>query len=869
MLTLEEKDYDLNFLCSFTFDFQMLREVLIKLAKSNQEMQEKIKNLENLNQEKDDRLSNIENKLNILYIEKPKQNIEPEEVKKEEKKEEIKEEVKEEKKEEIKEEVKEEKKIEEEKKEIKIVEDEIKPKPIIKIEKTVEKEKEKEQESITETESEKEEKPVEQKRPTLLERPSRLFEPRNSFVQQFPQVSHETIKKLMAIIKENTDKISRLEKNFTNNLNKAVNDLENKHNDLSEENAKEHKSIKEKIKSITDKLYDYNDKMDGIIVKTASLDTLSIFRDNGNEDIDATKVMVKMLEEKVTKKIELVERRTKTNVDENQFKQKIEELEALINKMDKELKRQQELIKDNTGGNNNQNNEEGFQELKDLIEQKYNDTLKIIEDLSSKIKDGDLLNDKIEDLIKKINSQKEDSISNEIKEKQKKGESEKKIDDELNNSLQETKKKIKELNKKVNEIDEYFKNLFKNSDKDIADIKGKIKEINIILDTKITKNFLKDLENKSDEHSDSIQFLQESIKDINKSIAKLAEHNPNLMQKLENLTSDIYELRGREVKEAPQKPMDMSKYIDENRLREVIKKINREIDIINNDKSNIWNNIKEINNANKLLETKERVLKLEDDINMKFNELMDKISKKYAEKIDISKYFKTMDLKLKSLDTTPQKDADNWILAKQPIGCFNCATCEANINKMSASNDYIPWNKYPQAEKQYHLGKGFSRLLKKIGTNFYSTEKKEMFTDNESTSTYFKNMTSLQKSNGHFFFNLNNKETLKEDLPHETIIRNIKNYKLPNLKNKKEKKVNIPLTDEESDFKNNSMDNSDSSPKIMKITKRTIEADFSLISRNQKIVDPEHKSKLNYTSVKSKSKLDRVKSLPIYDNVLI
>ena len=710
---------------------------------------------------------------------------------------------------------------------------------------------------------------MEQKRPTLLERPSRLFEPRNSFVQQFPQVSHETIKKLMAIIKENSDKISRLEKNFTNNLNKAVNDLENKHNDLSEENAKEHKSIKEKIKSITDKLYDYNDKMDGIIVKTASLDTLSIFRDNGNEDIDATKVMVKMLEEKVTKKIELVERRTKTNVDENQFKQKIEELEALINKMDKELKRQQELIKDNTGNNNNQNNEEDIQELKDLIEQKYNDTLKIIEDLSSKIKDGDLLNDKIEDLIKKINSQKEDSISNEIKEKQKKGESEKKIDDELSNSLQETKKKIKELNKKVNEIDEYFKNLFKNSDKDIADIKGKIKEINIILDTKITKNFLKDLENKSDEHSDSIQFLQESIKDINKSIAKLAEHNPNLMQKLENLTSDIYELRGREVKEAPQKPMDMSKYIDENKLREVIKKINREIDIINNDKSNIWNNIKEINNANKLLETKERVLKLEDDINMKFNDLMDKISKKYAEKIDISKYFKTMDLKLKSLDTTPQKDADNWILAKQPIGCFNCATCEANINKMSASNDYIPWNKYPQAERQYHLGKGISRILQKVGSNFYRNEKKELFSESEltTTSNYLRNMTSLQNSNGHFFFRPNNKETLKEDLPNENNNNNnryIKNYKLPNLKSKRKKKVNIPLTDEEND--NNSMDNLNNSPKIMKITRRSIEPEFELISRNQKIVDLEYNSKLNSTSVKSQPKLNRVKSLPAYDN---
>ena len=854
MLTLEEKEYDLNFLCSFTFDFQMLREILLKLAKSNQEMQEKLKNLENLNQEKDKRLSDIENKLNILIIENTNLKAEQEEKKDKDKKEE-----KEEKVEEEKEEKKEEKEIKEEKKEekeeIKIIKDD-NPKPIIKTEKIVEKEKE------SESESEEEKKKENIKPPTKIERPSQFLEPRSSIIQQMPQVSHETIKKLMLIIKENTEKISKIEKNFTNNLNNAINDFEIKHNELSEENEKAHKLIKERIKNITDKLYDYNDKMDGLIVKTAPLDTLSIFRDNGNEDIDATKVMVKMLEEKVTKKIELVEKKTKTNVDEDKFKLKIEELEDMINKMNKELKRQNELIK---MYKNNKNNEEDIQKLKDLIDQKYNDALKIIEDLSSKIKNGDLLDDKLEELLKKMNSQKEDLSSNDILDQPKIEESGKKIDDDLSNALLGTKKKIRELNKKLNEMDDHYKNLFKNSDKDIADLKGKIKEINSLLDTKLTKNDIKHLINKSEEYNDSIQFLQESINDINKSIAKLAEHNPNLMQRIENLTNDIYELRGRKSKETSQRPIDVSRFVEENKLREITKKINKELDTINNDRNYIWNNINEINNVIKLVESKERVLKLEDEMNMRFSDLIEKISKKYVEKQLFNKYIRTVDIKLKSLDTS-QKDADSWILAKQPVGCFNCATCEANIKNISSSNDYIPWNKYPQAEKQYHLGKGFSRLLKKIGTNFYSTEKKEMFTDNESTSTYFKNMTSLQNSNGHFFFNLNNKETLKEDLPHETIIRNIKNYKLPNLKNKKEKKVNIPLTDEESDFKNNSMDNSDSSPKIMKITKRTIEADFSLISRNQKIVDPEHKSKLNYTSVKSKSKLDRVKSLPIYDN---
>ena len=65
MLKLEEKDYDLNYLFKFSLDFAMLKEVLLKLAKSNQHLESKIKKLEASNKEKEKRISNLEDKLNI------------------------------------------------------------------------------------------------------------------------------------------------------------------------------------------------------------------------------------------------------------------------------------------------------------------------------------------------------------------------------------------------------------------------------------------------------------------------------------------------------------------------------------------------------------------------------------------------------------------------------------------------------------------------------------------------------------------------------------------------------------------------------------------------------------------------------------
>ena len=236
----------------------------------------------------------------------------------------------------------------------------------------------------------------------------REIESRNSFVQQFPQVSHETIKSLLKLIRENSEKIGKIEKNLSKKLNNSINDLVKNFNDLYKENEKEHKFLKEKIKDINDRLYDYNDKMDGIIVKTAPLDTLTIFRDNGNGNMDSTKVMVKMLEEKVNKKIEIIENKNKgENIDNNKFNDKIKELEDNLNQINGELNKIKNGNK-NIGINlNSQNYDEDIQELKILIDRKYNDIIKIIEDLSPKIKNGELIEDKLEELMKKIKTEKE------------------------------------------------------------------------------------------------------------------------------------------------------------------------------------------------------------------------------------------------------------------------------------------------------------------------------------------------------------------------------------------------------------------------------------------------------------------------------
>ena len=270
----------------------------------------------------------------------------------------------------------------------------------------------------------------------------------------------------------------------------------------------------------------------------------------------------------------------------------------------------------------------------------------------------------------------------------------------------------------------------------------------------------------------------------------MQDNNPSFIKRLESLTHEVLELKERDDKDIQSKPIDLTKYIDENKLKEALKPYNKNIDILMFEKDSLFNQLKELQEDMKYFDTKERVNKLEEEINERISDFINKFTKKYADRIEISKLFKAFEAQMKLLtENQKNKEAENWILAKQPLGCFNCATCEANIKNLSPTTDYLPWNKYPQGERQYHVGQGFSKLLQRIGNDStfrnFNNEKKEFSSDIDLNSNLYNSMSNIKGNN--FVFKINNRETMKEDF-NENLFKLNKNYKLPKVLNNKRKK---------------------------------------------------------------------------------
>ena len=244
MLKLEEKDYDLNFLFKFSFDFAMLKEILLKLSKSNKDLESRIKNLEKSNNEKDKRISNLEDKLNMKYISEEKSNLSDEE------------------KEDINNINSTEENYDYTKSNLEQGNYSIKNK---------QKEKEKEKEEGKLDEKDIINKDIKRKRSRTIKIIRNNYDNINSYVSH--QVSPEAIRSLLKLIKENTKRINKLDKNLNRKITNNFNDLQKDLNNLDSKNAREHKIIEGKIQDLYIRLNDCNDKMDGIIVKTAPLIT--------------------------------------------------------------------------------------------------------------------------------------------------------------------------------------------------------------------------------------------------------------------------------------------------------------------------------------------------------------------------------------------------------------------------------------------------------------------------------------------------------------------------------------------------------------------------------------------------------------------
>jgi hypothetical protein len=369
------------------------------------------------------------------------------------------------------------------------------------------------------------------------------------------------------------------------------------------------------------------------------------------------------------------------------------------------------------------------------------------------------------------------------------------------------------------------------SNNETDSIKNELKDMKILLDKKITKDDLKELYNYHMNTSDEINDMKDQISLTYEDIRKLTKDINNIQQKIESINGNLSLLRDNpKIGNAP--IIDFSKYIDQAKLTDTLRPILKEMEKIYREFDSVRRDLSVFDEENKK-NTKSQINKLDEDINKKINELKNVIQKKYLEKSEFNKSIKTLEVQIKSLGDEGKKDADSWLLAKRPLKCFNCASCEANIkNDNYNTADYLPWKKYPRGEKIHRMGQGFSHMLQMMTSEFIKSIEKnefpmeyELSARNNTTNNISNTISNQFDKSTVTGFVINNKEQ-------EDGLQNLKKskMKLPKVKQFSKPKIrkyedNLPISDDE--FPGNNIEvNKDlvvnsSSPKILKITKKT------------------------------------------------
>ena len=531
--------------------------------------------------------------------------------------------------------------------------------------------------------------------------------------------------------------------------------------------------------------------------------------------------MVKALEEKVVKKFELVDARYKKDaLDSLKMKTNVENITPKLDQFNRELERINDINKqqkedlDSYKKESEEQNLDNFNNITNDFNQRLND---LKNEMDKNLKNKLLL---LENQLKNMKSDSKDN--NNAFDLLKLSLGNNGLDSEAAQALE---KKINDLRKKTNDLENTLK-LYINAG-EIDNIKNELKEMKLLLDKKITKDDLKELYNfhlsTVDELNDikdreamSFDELRKTIKDVQ-----------NIQQRIESINGNLSLLQN-SPSNGNMKIIDFSKYIDNQKLTDSLKPFFKEFEKIFKEMDSFRRDINELDIQSKN-NIQNSTNKIEEDMNTKITELKDFVKKRYLEKMEFNKTVKSLEVQIKSLGEDPKKnDADSWLLAKRPLKCFNCASCEANIkNDNYNTADFLPWKKYPRGEKIHRMGQGFSHMLQMMTSEFIKSIEKSEFPLEYDSAKNTNNLSNINERTGMSGFIINNKEQIQDDgFPNlkknsKMILPKVKQYSKPKMRKYDEA---LPISDDEySD--NNNENNKDTipasnSPKILKITKK-------------------------------------------------
>ena len=409
----------------------------------------------------------------------------------------------------------------------------------------------------------------------------------------------------------------------------------------------------------------------------------------------------------------------------------------------------------------------------------------------------------------------------------------------------ENNEKIKEITSKISDIELSIKKIpnqlgIEQIKLDISALKSAIRNCALI-------NDLKESKEKEEDIQKQLNFLKEQFEDF---ISNNADHEDlqNVKRKMELLNSKVheldenYQLLSNKLNINSKNKTSVTsndKYLETQIFDNFKSQIIKEFSSVNDNFTHLRRLVDNILESLKNKPSYRDIKALEEELNLKYEELKVASNKKFAERIETTKNFKYLDTQIKNIlqiYIKKEKRSENWLLAKKPITNL-CASCEAYIGELKDNNSYQPWNKYPlkdPGDKAYRLGNGFSKMLQMAQLDENDKKNAGMATQqNNHEFNIGSKLLKLDKVES----NLNNNVNLgqiKTDL-------NNNNKSLPKIKGNntmtnftkknnntvenvgKSKKGNNLLkeieTSEQLDMKNYSDADEDSQPKIMKITK--------------------------------------------------
>ena len=481
-----------------------------------------------------------------------------------------------------------------------------------------------------------------------------------------------------------------------------------------EELERQFRALKNNISDINRKMLGYNDDLEKIKVKVTDFDVFDLFKggEGGNVDLDAAKILIKNLENKIAKKFEIYdERNKKMDKDVYKMQEDVKNSLAIVDGMKTKTDRNAELLDELSQKYENKISEvdNTLSELDNKIEI-INSKIKSKPDFSNIKKDFEK---KLKDLEDKLNSKLDlflnsnNNIDSEEKEK-------------YNKEKNEILAIIKELRKRIGELEKNTSVMFDQINAD--EIKKRIKKLETEIDKKAGKYEFQEL-------TDKLRSLDEFVKDLNFKQDSLQQFTEKVRMDLAQIIKKIEFLSGEYSKLTFNKSgqesddglsnVDLSKFLDLNTFNDNKRDVNSKFEKVRLGFEDLSREIEEILSKLSHTPTDKDFLEFQNIVKNLLDELKISSNKKYADKIETSKSIKFLETQIRTLhDAFYKKNeaGDNWLLAKKPINNYVCASCEANIRgELDKRTEFVPWNRYPQRDdKAYRIGHGFSRMLQMV-----------------------------------------------------------------------------------------------------------------------------------------------------------